>query len=125
MRFLPVFLDLQRGVVMLVGSGELVRAKLRLLASAGARIRWYATEGNHDLAGLGVDETSRIELAAGDPLTAELSGVIAVLCAGAGDLGPAGTHCVLQAYLGQEREGRSPFNESPAIHREASLVLAG
>ena len=36
MRFLPVFLDLQSGVVLLVGAGELVRAKLRLLASAGA-----------------------------------------------------------------------------------------
>ena len=89
MRFLPVFLDLQRGVVMLVGSGELVRAKLRLLASAGARVRLFATDGNHDFSGLGVDETSRIEFAAGDPLTAELNGVIAVLCAGAGDLGPA------------------------------------
>ena len=89
MRFLPVFLDLQRGVVMLVGSGELVRAKLRLLVSAGARVRWYATDSNHDLAGLGVEEVSRIEFAAGDPLTADLSGVIAVLCAGAGDRGPA------------------------------------
>src|SRR6202035_1362234 len=50
---------------------------------------WYATDGNHDLAGLGVEETSRVELATGDPLTADLTGVIAVLCAGAGDLGPA------------------------------------
>ncbi len=89
MRFLPVFLDLQRGAVMLVGSGELVRAKLRLLASAGASVRLFATDGNHDLAGLGEDETSRIELAAGDPLTADLNGVIVVLCAGAGELGPA------------------------------------
>ena len=48
MRFLPVFLDLQSGVVLLVGAGELVRAKLRLLASAGAQVRWYATDGNHD-----------------------------------------------------------------------------
>ena len=89
MRFLPVFLDLQRGVVMLVGEGDFARAKLRLLASAGAQIRWCATDGNHDLAGLGVDEASRIEFAAGDPLTAELNGVIAILCAGAGDIGPA------------------------------------
>jgi len=85
MRFLPVFLDLQRGVVMLVGEGDLARAKLRLLASAGAHVRWYATDGNHDL---GADDTARIEFAAGDPLTAELSGVVAVLCAGAGDIGP-------------------------------------
>ncbi len=37
MRFLPVFLDLQSGVVLLVGAGELVRAKLRLLAAAGRK----------------------------------------------------------------------------------------
>jgi len=34
MRYLPVFLDLQSGKVLLVGAGELVRAKLRLLVSA-------------------------------------------------------------------------------------------
>ena len=38
MRFLPVFLDLQSGVVLLVGAGDLVRAKLRLLA-CGRRAR--------------------------------------------------------------------------------------
>jgi uroporphyrin-III C-methyltransferase/precorrin-2 dehydrogenase/sirohydrochlorin ferrochelatase len=88
MRFLPVFLDLQRGVVMLVGEGDLARAKLRLLASAGAHVRWYATDGDHDLSGLGA-ELARIEFAAGDPLTAELNGVVAVLCAGAGETGAA------------------------------------
>ena len=35
MRYLPVFLDLQSGKVLLVGAGELVRAKLRLLAVSG------------------------------------------------------------------------------------------
>ncbi len=39
MRFLPVFLDLKTGPVVLVGAGELLRAKLRVLAAAGARIR--------------------------------------------------------------------------------------
>jgi uroporphyrin-III C-methyltransferase / precorrin-2 dehydrogenase / sirohydrochlorin ferrochelatase len=89
MRFLPVFLDLQSGVVVLVGSGDLARAKLRLLASAGARVRWYASGGNHDLNGLAADDAARIEIATGDPLNADLAGVIAVLCAGAGDVGPA------------------------------------
>src|SRR5438477_10173152 len=89
MRFLPVFLDLQSGVVLLIGAGELVRAKLRLLASAGARVRWYATDDNHDLTGLAVEDTTRIELAKGDPLAADLSTVIAILCAGAGDIGVA------------------------------------
>jgi uroporphyrin-III C-methyltransferase / precorrin-2 dehydrogenase / sirohydrochlorin ferrochelatase len=89
MRFLPVFLDLQSGQVLLVGAGELVRAKLRLLASAGARIRWFATDGDHDLSGLQAHDTARIELAHGDPLAADLGGVIAILCAGAGDIGVA------------------------------------
>ena len=88
MRFLPVFLDLQSGVVLLVGAGDLVRAKLRLLAAAGARVRWYATDGNHDLSGLDVD-AARIERADGDPLVADLGCVIAILCAGAGDIGVA------------------------------------
>jgi uroporphyrin-III C-methyltransferase/precorrin-2 dehydrogenase/sirohydrochlorin ferrochelatase len=88
MRFLPVFLDLKSGVVLLVGAGDLVRAKLRLLSAAGARVRWFATDGDHDLSGLEID-AARIELAQGDPLTAELGGVIAILCAGAGDIGVA------------------------------------
>src|SRR5258708_9105002 len=89
MRFLPVFLDLQSGPILLVGAGELVRAKLRLLLAAGARIRWYAIDGNRDTAGLDASEVARIEHAQGDPVTADLAGVIAILCAGAGDVGTA------------------------------------
>jgi uroporphyrin-III C-methyltransferase / precorrin-2 dehydrogenase / sirohydrochlorin ferrochelatase len=89
MRFLPVFLDLQTGPVLLVGAGDLARAKLRLLAAAGARIRWFATDGHHDVSGLAAADAARIEFAEGDPLTADLSGVIAILCAGAGNVGPA------------------------------------
>jgi len=88
MRFLPVFLDLQAGPVLLIGAGELARAKLRLLAAAGGRIRWYATDGNHDVSGLDRADAARIELVEGDPLAADLAGVIAILCAGAGDIGP-------------------------------------
>ena len=40
MKFLPIFLDLQAGPILLIGSGELVRAKLRLLLAADARVRW-------------------------------------------------------------------------------------
>jgi uroporphyrin-III C-methyltransferase/precorrin-2 dehydrogenase/sirohydrochlorin ferrochelatase len=88
MRFLPVFLDLRTGPVLLVGAGDLARAKLRLLAAAGARVRWYATDGHHDVSGLAAVDAAPIELALGDPLAADLTGVIAILCAGAGDLGP-------------------------------------
>ncbi len=88
MRFLPVFLDLKAGPVVLIGAGELLRAKLRVLAAAGARIRVHATDGNHDL-GLSSEDAARIDIAAGDPLTADLAGVIAIVCAGAGDVGVA------------------------------------
>ena len=86
MRFLPVFLDLQSGVVLLVGSGDPARPKLRLLVSAGARVRWYATDCEDDARVLAVEDAAGIEFAAGDPLTADLAGVIAVVCAGAGDV---------------------------------------
>src|SRR6202163_4476761 len=89
MRFLPVFLDLQTGPVLLIGAGDLARAKLRLLAAAGARVRWYATDGHHDVSGLSAADAARIEPAEGDPLAADLTGIIAILCAGAGDIGPA------------------------------------
>src|SRR5215831_7034856 len=89
MRYLPVFLDLQTGPVLLVGSGELVRAKLRVLLAAEARIRWYATEGAHDAHGLEPAQLARIEFAKDDPLIADLTGVVAVFCAGAGDVGVA------------------------------------
>jgi uroporphyrin-III C-methyltransferase/precorrin-2 dehydrogenase/sirohydrochlorin ferrochelatase len=89
MRFLPVFLDSSAGPILLVGGGELARAKLRLLLAAGARVRWYATDGAHDVSGLDAADAARIERAEGDPLKADLSGVIAILCAGAGDIGAA------------------------------------
>jgi uroporphyrin-III C-methyltransferase/precorrin-2 dehydrogenase/sirohydrochlorin ferrochelatase len=89
MRFLPVFLDLQAGPVLLVGAGDLALAKLRLLTAAGARVRWYATDGQHDLGALSATDAARIERAAGDPLVADLGGVVAIICAGAGELGAA------------------------------------
>ncbi|MBI5129428.1 MAG: uroporphyrinogen-III C-methyltransferase [Rhodopseudomonas palustris] len=86
MRFLPVFLDLAAGPVVLVGAGEMARAKLRLLLSAGATVRWHATDGDRDLSGVDEADRARISFADGDPLQADLGGAIALLCAGAGDL---------------------------------------
>jgi uroporphyrin-III C-methyltransferase/precorrin-2 dehydrogenase/sirohydrochlorin ferrochelatase len=60
-----------------------------VLSAAGARIRWFATDGNHDVNGFNAGEVARIEFAGGDPLAADLNGVIAILCAGAGDVGVA------------------------------------
>src|SRR5215470_9229655 len=89
MRYLPVFLDLQTGLVALVGEGDLARAKLRVLVAAGARIRWYSTGARHDAHGLEPAELARIEFAKGDPLQADLAGIVAIFCAGAGDVGVA------------------------------------
>src|SRR4051812_26442871 len=89
MRFLPVFLDLQSGPVLLLGAGELVRAKLRLLLAAGARVRWYPTDGDRNVSGIDASDLARIEFADGDPLKSDLFGVIAILCAGAGEVGVA------------------------------------
>jgi uroporphyrin-III C-methyltransferase/precorrin-2 dehydrogenase/sirohydrochlorin ferrochelatase len=89
MRYLPVFLDLQTGPVLLIGTGELARAKLRVLVAAGARIRWYAPSDEHDVQGLEPAQLARIEFAKGDALAADLTGVVAIFCAGAGDVGVA------------------------------------
>ena len=50
--------------VLLVGTGDLARAKLRLLLAAGARVRWFATDGHHDVSGLDAADVARIEIAA-------------------------------------------------------------
>jgi uroporphyrin-III C-methyltransferase / precorrin-2 dehydrogenase / sirohydrochlorin ferrochelatase len=89
MRYLPVFLDLQTGLVALVGEGELAQAKLRVLVAAGARIRWYSTAAEHEAGGLEPAQLARIEFARGDPLSDGLTGVVAIFCAGAGDVGVA------------------------------------
>jgi uroporphyrin-III C-methyltransferase/precorrin-2 dehydrogenase/sirohydrochlorin ferrochelatase len=89
MRFLPVFLDLATGPVFLVGAGELAQAKLRLLLAAGARVRWHAVDGNYDVDALDPAVAVRLERYERDPLVADLKNVIAVLCAGAGSIGPA------------------------------------
>ncbi len=89
MQFLPVFLDLRAGPVLLVGAGELARAKLRLLLAAGARVRFSATDGNFDISDFDAGASSRIERVAGDAIAADLTNVIAILCAGAGEIGEA------------------------------------
>lgn len=64
MRFLPVFLDLKAGPVVLIGAGELLRAKLRVLSAAGARLRVHAIDGNQDT-GLNSEDAARTDIATG------------------------------------------------------------
>src|SRR5947207_14019323 len=89
MRFLPVFLDLRTGPVVLVGNGELAQARLRLLSQAGARVRWYVTRDAEAVEPARTVSSGDVEIASGDPLTDSLDGVIAVLGAGAGEVGVA------------------------------------
>jgi uroporphyrin-III C-methyltransferase/precorrin-2 dehydrogenase/sirohydrochlorin ferrochelatase len=50
-------------------------------------VRWHATDGDHDLTGFDAAGAERITFDAQDPTQIDLGGVIAVLCAGAGEVG--------------------------------------
>lgn len=87
MRFLPVFFDLSRGRVVLIGSGAPAIAKLRLLRAAGANVRWFA---NDDETG---DElvharhySGTIEIVAGEPAESDLAGALAVVSSAGKDI---------------------------------------
>jgi uroporphyrin-III C-methyltransferase / precorrin-2 dehydrogenase / sirohydrochlorin ferrochelatase len=84
MRFLPVFLDVRRGRVALVGASTAATNKLRLLRSAGASVRWYANGAEIAetlIAGL---PSGQVELSVADPRQADFSEFVAVVSA-AGD----------------------------------------
>src|SRR5262245_52522493 len=81
MRFLPLFFDTAAGVVMLVGSGEAALGKLRLLRAAGAHVRWFAREADIAEDVVTLAGPGRLEISIGDPLTADLSDVAAIVSA--------------------------------------------
>jgi uroporphyrin-III C-methyltransferase / precorrin-2 dehydrogenase / sirohydrochlorin ferrochelatase len=84
MRFLPVFLDVCGARVALVGSGAAAVNKLRLLQSAGAHVRWYASGAEITeklIAGLA---SGQVEISVADPRQADFSEFVAVVSA-AGD----------------------------------------
>jgi uroporphyrin-III C-methyltransferase/precorrin-2 dehydrogenase/sirohydrochlorin ferrochelatase len=84
MRFLPVFLDTCAGVVILVGSGEPARGKLRLLRAAGAHVRWFSRDVDVAEEMLTLSGPGRLEISFGDPLKADLADAVAIVSA-AGD----------------------------------------
>src|SRR5262245_35043826 len=103
MHFLPVFLDLRSGTVALVGSGPAAVAKLRLLRSAGANVRWYS--GKVDVAEevlLASATSGRLELSFADPLQADFSEFVAVVSAAGGLLD--------EAVGARARAGNVPVN---------------
>ncbi len=80
MRFLPLFFDLSRGSVVLIGSGAPAIAKLRLLRAAGANVRWFSNgaEAADDLLHAR-HYAGQIEIAAGEPAASDLAGALAVV----------------------------------------------
>ncbi len=82
MRFLPIFIDVTGGPVVLVGGGAHAVNKLRLLRAAHATVRWYP--GRADVADTIAQASSgsgRLDVASGDPVSADLAGAIAVVSA--------------------------------------------
>jgi uroporphyrin-III C-methyltransferase/precorrin-2 dehydrogenase/sirohydrochlorin ferrochelatase len=83
MRFLPIFLDVTQGTLGLVGSGPAALAKLRLLQSAGAKVRWYVGDADVDEHASDV-QSGRLEICSSDPAVADFSDLTAIVCS-AGD----------------------------------------
>jgi uroporphyrin-III C-methyltransferase/precorrin-2 dehydrogenase/sirohydrochlorin ferrochelatase len=86
MRFLPIFVDLTAGTVVLIGSGGAASNKLQLLRAAHANVRWFP--GNVDVADEAIQSKAglgRLEIAFDDPRIANFSDVVAVVCATGGE----------------------------------------
>jgi uroporphyrin-III C-methyltransferase/precorrin-2 dehydrogenase/sirohydrochlorin ferrochelatase len=119
MRFLPVFLDVTSGAVVLVGSGEQALSKLRLLRAAHAVVRWYPGRADGgDAIAHAVPATGRVEMDSGDPLTASLAGVIAVVSASGDERD--------ERMAARAREAGIPVNvvDRPASHFRPSSTAA-
>src|SRR5258706_3285583 len=91
MGFLPIFLDLASGRVILAGSGPKAVAKLQLLRSVGADVHWFAPHSDvaEELL-LAGHYAGHISVTIGEPGEADLAGALAVVAAGASDIGTSG-----------------------------------
>lgn len=78
MRFFPIFLDPSAGDFVVAGNGEAAEAKVRLLVSVGAHVRWFLAPRDVHIEANSVDTFVRA------PLQSDLDGAIAVISA-AGD----------------------------------------
>jgi len=82
MRFLPLFFDLSKGRVALVGEGPAAANKLRLLRAAGAQVHWFMSNSDDVAATLATCEgADEVELDAADPLKVSFAGFAAVVSA--------------------------------------------
>jgi uroporphyrin-III C-methyltransferase/precorrin-2 dehydrogenase/sirohydrochlorin ferrochelatase len=127
MRFLPVFLDLASGIVVLVGSGEAAINKLRLLQAAGAYVAWYpvATDPNA-AAVVAANANERIRISTGDPRVDDWSDVVAVISAVGGSLDQKIAHCAKTARIPINVVDRPELSTFivPAIVDRGDVVVA-
>ncbi|MGH6671487.1 MAG: siroheme synthase CysG [Xanthobacteraceae bacterium] len=86
MHFLPIFLDLRGAETAVVGSGIAAQNKLRLLLSAGARVRWYANRSHLAESAVAGLPSGQVEIVGSDPRQAELSAFAAVISASGDEL---------------------------------------
>ena len=87
MGFLPVFLDLSSGHVILAGSGPQAIAKLQLLRSVGANVRWFAPHSDVAEEPLAEHYAGHIGVTVGEPRDGDLAGALALVVAGSDDIG--------------------------------------
>jgi uroporphyrin-III C-methyltransferase / precorrin-2 dehydrogenase / sirohydrochlorin ferrochelatase len=87
MQFLPVFLNLSAGHVMLVGSGPQAIAKLHLLRAAGAGVRWFSPDPDvaEELV-VASHYRGHIEIKIGEPAESEIAGALALVSAAGSDI---------------------------------------
>jgi uroporphyrin-III C-methyltransferase/precorrin-2 dehydrogenase/sirohydrochlorin ferrochelatase len=75
MRFLPLFFDLTAGPVILAGTGREALAKLRILKSGGARIRWHVLS----LEVIDEADAQDVDVRIGLPADEDFLGVVALV----------------------------------------------
>lgn len=88
MRSLPVFLDLAKGRVVVVGATPAAHAKLEILRLRGAGISWFPLTAAHEdgQSQLSVPHPHIVEIIDGEPSEADLAGAIAVIAAAGGEI---------------------------------------
>ena len=87
MSFLPIFLDISAGIVAVVGSSHAALAKLRLLRSLGANIRWFPCTAEVDEDVLrSAPGPGALEISHAHPGGADLSGIVALVSSAGKDI---------------------------------------
>lgn len=87
MRFLPVFLDLSKGHVILVGTGAQATSKLELLRSCGATVRWFSPSDDVSDELLAVaNRAGQIGITVGEPDAADIADAQAVVSAAGSEI---------------------------------------